>query len=227
MIGVQDRDELIADLYRKGQSTRQIAVAVNMDHSGVRLVLKRMGVEMRGHASVGRGKKTTPETEAEIVRLYARGHSIKSVGGMVSPTVSNDTVRRVLNAAGIPTGRRGPKPSVRETAPPKTPVIVQGDAFRAREDRFVTLRRKGLSSHQAATEMDLTEGQRDFLERMFRAQSHMANKPDTSSPKFAHDAKHVAALIKAGGFAHLSERWEGRTPVVCLPLVPFKPEARA
>lgn len=110
---------------------------------------------------------------------------------------------------------RAPKPTAAEAA--------------AQDAAYNALRDSGVMSKEASERLGLRPYRAQHLERLRRAAILSVPKVDSSCPKFARDDEHVARVIAAGGFAHLSEKRFARGVVVpSLPLVPFHPaKARA
>lgn len=93
---------------------------------------------------------------------------------------------------------------------PKTPVPSLGD--------YANLRRGGSSAAQAGALLCMGAKTRAHMERAFRGQ--VARGAGEAQPRFARHDRHVAAVMKAGGFPALTERRVGRNGVrLSLPLV--------
>lgn len=96
-----------------------------------------------------------------------------------------------------------------------------------REARYVAMRRNGKPSPEVRDAMGISESLRDHLEALYRAvATPPAMQRDNSCPAFAHDDKHVAAVMREGGFIAFSDNGNRREALgICLPIVRFQPEA--
>lgn len=85
------------------------------------------------------------------------------------------------------------------------PVTVMRGADLARaENAFRQHRSDGLTKFEAANALGLTATAMEQLEKSFRCQTTSGLVGDSSSPKFANDAAHLAALSPLGGFPVLA-----------------------
>lgn len=85
---------------------------------------------------------------------------------------------------------------------------------------YAHLRQTGTPPARAVRLLGLAAQDAARLEARFRAQ---AGRGDGAAqrPKFARHDRHVAAVLREGGFWALSERRVGRSGLaVCLPLIP-------
>jgi len=84
---------------------------------------------------------------------------------------------------------------------------------------------KRMDRHAIAAELGITLHSVDHYLTQHRLQHGSPFAPDSSVPKFAHDDRCIAAVMKTGGFPRLSERdLGGGKYAVCLPLI--MPEQR-
>lgn len=85
---------------------------------------------------------------------------------------------------------------------------------------YAVLRQSGTQVADARLRLGLEHADAERLEKVFRART-ARGAGDRQLPKFARHDRHVAAVLKAGGFWAFSERRVGRDGVcVCLPLIP-------
>lgn len=83
-------------------------------------------------------------------------------------------------------------------------------------------RTTGLSGRAIAEQVGCDPRYAELVSSTARAEvrGDFAQRGDKSTPKFAHDDEHVAAVMREGGFCALSERHGPRGHVaVCLPMV--------
>lgn len=84
--------------------------------------------------------------------------------------------------------------------PGRTSNTLHGAAYRAAEDAYVAARKHGKRAIDIAKSLDLTPTSAEAFENAYRYQSSSGSSLDSSSPRFAHDDKHLAALAKLGSF---------------------------
>lgn len=83
-------------------------------------------------------------------------------------------------------------------------------------------RTTGLSGRAIAEQVGCDPRYAELVSSTARAElrGDFAQRGDKSTPKFAHDDEHVAAVMREGGFCALSERHGPRGHVaVCLPMI--------
>jgi hypothetical protein len=73
-------------------------------------------------------------------------------------------------------------------------------AHRRLEDRYTALRHSGVTADRAAEQLGLTPTSRHLFEEHWRAQTSGAGARDSSCPAYAEHDRHVAAVLRAGGF---------------------------
>lgn len=93
----------------------------------------------------------------------------------------------------------------------------------AASDHFYDLRAQGVGTIAAAFRAGISSGYGEYLEGLRRRET-VGNGEDDTTPKFARHDECVAALIAAGGYDRLSERFTPNGHVACLPLIKFKTE---
>ena len=90
--------EKIAELRKKGLSTRKIAEQVGCSHSTVGNVLRSMGLGKVRKSSSSKAE-FAPELVARVVRRYAEGASLDDLG--VEETMRKQKIKRILRSAGV------------------------------------------------------------------------------------------------------------------------------
>lgn len=76
----------------------------------------------------------------------------------------------------------------------------RAEASRETEERYVALRKRGVSAETAARNLGLTQTGAHTMEAYWRVQSGPASGLDSSCPSFADDDRHVAAVSGRGGY---------------------------
>jgi hypothetical protein len=89
--------EKIAELRKKGLSTRKIAEQVGCSHSTVGNVLREMGLGKVSKPT--KGGEFAPELVARVVRRYAEGANLDDLG--VEETMRKQKIKRILRSAGV------------------------------------------------------------------------------------------------------------------------------
>ncbi len=160
-----------------------------------------------------------------IVRLYYRGLSLSTLAAQFR--VGRASIRETLVFAGVTVRPQGHPERPKTGARPAQGRKCTADEAAAREARYVAMRRAGKTSPEVMDALGISESLRDQLESYYRALAeHPSRQRDSSCPAFAHDAKHVAAVMREGGFIAFSDNGNPREALgICLPIVRFQPEA--
>ncbi|GBN59778.1 hypothetical protein AVEN_107053-1 [Araneus ventricosus] len=101
--------KLIIFLHSSGKSVRNVAKLVNLSHSTGQYVIKRFKEENRIENKVRKGRpaKLTERDQRFIIRKFVNNPSLSALkvsaefNENFSTTISPETVRRVLRAAGV------------------------------------------------------------------------------------------------------------------------------
>lgn len=93
----------------------------------------------------------------------------------------------------------------------------------AASEHFCDLRQQGIALPAAALRAGISLGYGEYLDGLRRRET-VGGGDDGTTPKFARHDACVAALVAAGGYARLSERFTPGGHVVCLPLIPYRAE---
>lgn len=93
----------------------------------------------------------------------------------------------------------------------------------AASDHFYDLRAQGVGTSAAAFRAGISTGYGEYLEGL-RRRELVGNGVDETTPRFARHEECAAALIAAGGYDRLSERFTPGGHVACLPLIKFQKE---
>ncbi|GBM46495.1 hypothetical protein AVEN_78887-1 [Araneus ventricosus] len=101
--------KLIIFLHSSGKSVRNVVKLVNLSHSTGQFVIKRFKEENRIENKVRKGRpaKLTERDQRFIIRKFVKNPSLSALevsaefNEKFSTTISPETVRRVLRAAGV------------------------------------------------------------------------------------------------------------------------------
>lgn len=92
-----DQDLEVARRYQAGETIKEIASSCGVTQTPVRAALKRQGIESRSNTDYA--WRETPESRAEIIRLWHIGTNVNDISRAVH--TRNLNVSRVLREAGI------------------------------------------------------------------------------------------------------------------------------
>ncbi len=162
-----------------------------------------------------------------IVRLYYQGLSLSTLATRFR--VGKASIRETLIAAGVDLRPPGHPERPRTGARPGQGRKCTAKEVAEREARYVAMRRSGKPSPEVRDTMGISESLRDHLEALYRAvATHPAKQRDNSCPAFAHDDKHVAAVMREGGFIAFSDNGNPREALgICLPILAPRRDAHA